>query len=80
VIHDRDAIFSAAVDSVLEDFSVRALRTPVRTPAANAFCERAIGTIRRECLDFIIPINERRLRSLSANSSLATIEAVPTHP
>jgi transposase InsO family protein len=63
VIHDRDAIFSAAVDSALKDFGVRALRTPVRTPTANAFCERVIGTIRRECLDFIIPINERHLRA-----------------
>jgi putative transposase len=63
VIHDRDAIFSAAVDSALENFGVRTLRTPVRTPTANAFCERVIGTIRRECLDFIIPMNERHLRS-----------------
>jgi putative transposase len=63
IIHDRDAIFSAAVDSALTDFGVRALRTPVRTPTANAFCERVIGTIRRECLDFIIPMNERHLRS-----------------
>jgi len=56
VIHDRDAIFSRSVDSALRDFGVRALRTPVRTPTANAFCERVIGTIRRECLDFIIPM------------------------
>ena len=63
VIHDRDAIFSAAADSALRDFGVRALRTPVRTPTANAFSERVIGTIRRECLDFIIPISERHLRS-----------------
>jgi len=31
---------------------------------ANAFCERLIGTVRRECLDFLIPLNERHLRSL----------------
>ena len=29
---------------------------------ANAFCERLIGTIRRECLDWLIPFNERHLR------------------
>jgi putative transposase len=29
---------------------------------ANAYCERLIGTIRRECLDYLIPINERHLR------------------
>ena len=31
---------------------------------ANAFCERLIGTVRRECLDFLIPINDGHLRSL----------------
>jgi hypothetical protein len=38
------------------------LKTPVRAPQANAFCERLIGTMRRECLDFMIPLNERHLR------------------
>jgi putative transposase len=36
----------------------------VRAPQANAFCERLIGTIRRECLDFVIPLNERHVRRL----------------
>jgi putative transposase len=40
------------------------LRTPVRAPQANAFCERLAGTIRRECLDFMIPLNERHLRRI----------------
>jgi Integrase core domain len=40
------------------------LRTPVRAPQANAFCERVIGAIRRECLDFVIPMNERHLRAV----------------
>ena len=38
------------------------LKTPVRTPQANAFCERLIGTMRRECLDWLIPIHEGHLR------------------
>src|SRR5262245_63931610 len=42
------------------------LRTPVRAPQANAFCERLIGTIRRECLDFVISLNERHVRSVLA--------------
>ena len=38
----------------------------MRAPQANAFCERLIGTIRRECLDFVIPLNERHVRSVLA--------------
>jgi len=64
LIHDRDSIFSASLDSELKDFGLRVLKTPVRAPKANAFCERLIGTIRRECLDFLIPLNERHLRKI----------------
>jgi transposase InsO family protein len=66
VIHDRDGIFAPCVDQALRGFGVRALKTPARTPTANAFCERLIGTIRRECLDFLIPLNERHLRRIVA--------------
>jgi hypothetical protein len=38
------------------------LWTPVRAPKANAVCERVGGGLRRECLDFLIPFNERHLR------------------
>jgi transposase InsO family protein len=62
VIHDRDCIFSSALDLALKGFGVRPIRTPVRSPMANAYCERLIGTIRRECLDYLIPFNERHLR------------------
>jgi hypothetical protein len=64
VLHDRDAIFSPHLNSELQGFGVRVLKTPVRAPKANAFCERLIGTIRRECLDFLIPLNERHLNSI----------------
>jgi transposase InsO family protein len=64
LIHDRDSIFSASLDSALEGFGLRVLKTPVGAPKANAYCERLIGTIRRECLDFLIPINERHLRRI----------------
>jgi putative transposase len=62
VMHDRDSIFSVAFNRALNGFGVHVLKTPVRSPTANAFCERLIGTIRRECLDFMIPINQRHLR------------------
>ena len=61
LIHDRDSIFSKPVDQGVRNMGLRVLKTPVRTPVANAICERVIGTIRRDCLDFMIPLNERHL-------------------
>src|SRR5258708_11926443 len=40
------------------------LKTPFPAPQANAFCDRLVGSIRRECLDFLIPLNERHLRRI----------------
>jgi transposase InsO family protein len=64
VIHDRDAIYAPAVDRAVEAMGLRVLKTPVQTPQANAFCERVIGTMRRECLDWLIPFHERHLRGV----------------
>jgi putative transposase len=66
LVHDRDGIFAPAVDEALRSMSLQVLKTTVRAPQANAHCERFIGTARRECLDWIIPLNERHLRSVLA--------------
>src|SRR5499427_3853525 len=62
LIHDRDSIFAEEVDQGLAHLGVRVLRTPLRAPKANAVCERLGGSLRRECLDFLIPFNERHLK------------------
>jgi putative transposase len=64
VLHDTDSICSAELDSALKPMSIRVLRTPFRAPLANTFCERLIGAIRKECLDFLIPLNERHVRRI----------------
>ena len=61
LIHDRDAIFSKDVDQSVRHMGLHVIKTPVRTPVANAICERVLGTLRRECLDFVIPLNARHL-------------------
>jgi hypothetical protein len=38
-----------------------------REPEANSLCERVIGTLRRECLDFLIPLTENHLRTVTRN-------------
>ncbi len=45
----------------VRNMGLRVLKTPVRTPVANSICERVIGTLRRDCLDFVIPLNERHI-------------------
>jgi transposase InsO family protein len=64
VVHDRDSTYSDGVDRSLAAMGLTVLKTPVRAPTANAFCRRLIGTMRRECLDFMIPLNERHLRAV----------------
>ena len=64
LIHDRDSIFSKDLDKAVTAMGVRILKTPVRAPKANAFCERLVGAIRRECLDALIPFGERHLKRL----------------
>jgi putative transposase len=64
LIHDRHATFSAELDATVASLGLKAVKTPVRAPQANAFCERLIGTMRRECLDFMIPLSDRHLRAI----------------
>jgi len=62
LIHDRERVSSKDLDRSVEKLGLRVLRTPYRSPQANSICERAIGTIRRECLDHMIPFSENHLR------------------
>ena len=64
LIHDRDSIFSQVLDQNICNLGLRVLKTPPRAPQANAICERFLGTLRRECLDFIIPLTAPHLRRL----------------
>jgi putative transposase len=62
VLHDRDSIYAPWVDAAITAMGVRVLRTPVQAPVANCYCERLLGTRRRECLDFLIPLGEEHLQ------------------
>ena len=64
LIHDRDSIFSQALDRSIGNLGLRVLKTPPHCPQANAICERVLGTFRREALDFVIPLTEDHLRRM----------------
>jgi len=64
LIHDRDRIFAKHLDDSISALGIEVLRSPVASPKANAICERVIGTVRRECLDWLIPISEAHLRAI----------------
>ena len=71
LLHDRDAIFSAELDESIRRLELRVLKSPPRRPKANSICEHVIGTIRRECLHWLIPFSEAHLRQ--------TLKAWVTH-
>ena len=66
LIRDRDSKFTAVFDEVLAGSGVRIIKTPVRSPRANSFAERYVGTLRRECLDHLLIYGERHLRQILA--------------
>jgi hypothetical protein len=51
---DRDSKFTAAFDGVFSGNGTKVMKTPVRSPRANSYTERFVGTLRRECLDHVI--------------------------
>jgi transposase InsO family protein len=64
LIHDRDSIFARSLDESISNLGLTVLKSPPHSPKVNAICERMIGTIRRECLDWLIPLSESHLRSI----------------
>jgi putative transposase len=64
LIHDRDRILAADLDDWIKAQCIEVLRSPFVSPKANSIVERVIGTIRRECLDWLIRMSEAHLRSI----------------
>ena len=64
LIGDRDTKFTASFDEVLASIGVETIRTPVRSPRANAYAERFVRTVRNECLDHLLVTSRRHLESV----------------
>ena len=62
LIHDHDTTFTLAFDTVFEVEGVEIVDILYQAPNANAFAERWVRSVREECLDKMIILNERHLR------------------
>ena len=62
LLRDRDSIYGDTVRRRIKSLGIEEVVTAPRSPWQDPFCERVIETIRRECLDHIIVLNERHLR------------------
>jgi putative transposase len=67
LIHDRDAKFCGPFDEVLGSEGMRIIRTPSRSPQANAFAERLVKTLRHEVLDWTLILGRRHLDHVLAS-------------
>jgi putative transposase len=61
LMHDRDSKFTASFDHIVVSEGIEIVCTPVRAPKANAVAERWVWTVRQECLDHLLILNQRHL-------------------
>ena len=61
LIRDNGRKYGQRFDQVAAASGIRVLRMPIRALRANAVCERCLGSVRRECLDYLLILGERQL-------------------
>jgi hypothetical protein len=64
LIHDRDKKFAFQADRVFQSQGARVILTPLMAPMANAYAERWIGSCSRECLNWMLIVNQRHLETV----------------
>ena len=91
LIHDRDSVYGRDFDARARAMGITGVQTPRRAPNANAIAERVVRSIRVECLDHLIVINDRHLTAVLSefldyynndrpHRSLALASPVPIRP
>ena len=78
LLRDNDDIYGQAFRDRIASLGIEEVTTSFRSPWQNPYCERVIGTLRRECLDHVIVFDERHLRRI-LSSYLEYYHAVRPH-
>jgi putative transposase len=79
IIRDRDDKFGADFDRVAKGAGTKVIRTAVKAPLMNATMERYVGSARRECLDHIIILGERHMKSVLKEYSFRYFNTIRPH-
>jgi transposase InsO family protein len=64
LLRDRDGVYGVEFSSRVKGMGICEVKTAPRSPWQNPYVERLIGTLRRECLDHVVVLNETHLRRL----------------
>jgi putative transposase len=64
LLRDRDSVYGCEFQRRVKGMGLEEILTAPRSPRQNAFMERVIGTIRRDCLDHVVVLNERHLKRI----------------
>ncbi len=64
LLRDRDGIYGDYFKKRVKDMGIEEVLIAPRAPWQNPFCERVIGSIRRDCLDHVIVLNEAHLHRI----------------
>ena len=65
LIRDNDRKYGSRFSAVAKGIGIKEICIPFGAPNANAICERFIGSLRRECLDHVLILNQRRLHAIT---------------
>jgi putative transposase len=78
LIRDNDSKFGVTFDRVARTSGIKLLKTPYHAPRANAICERFLRSVRRECLDHLLILQEKQLQRV-LNAYVANFNQARPH-
>jgi transposase InsO family protein len=78
LLRDRDAIYSRAFQQRIKHMGIEEVKTAPRSPWQNPSCERVIGSIRRDVIEYVIVLNGRHLKRL-LTASIASYHRFRPH-